>query len=401
MVKKILYICGARCFRSDMPGRKIADMLDCWRTMGYTVELFSGSDLLEGVYPHVASADTKYVRRWYRKMPLLSPFYQSVSEKLDIEHDLKIEAKLKDIVSRSRPDIIWERASRLSWAPLRVARRMSIFYVHEWIDNLIPYSLSLYHHKAVRIERYKNRESDFIVVVSSKIKEDLVKEGVEPAKILVTHNAVNPDEFKTDCDIGQKYRSELGIGKDEVLIGYLGSYAFYHDSTRLILAADILRRRNAKVKILMVGVGKDYKKCHKLAAKLGLLDSMIIMKPKVPKEVVPKVLSALSVAVLPGSTDIICPIKVQEYMAMELPSVIPDYPANREVVTDGQTGVFFEPHNEESLAEKLLYLAENPELRNMIGRNSRQEVFERFTWKKTWGKALEEIMCRINTWENA
>ena len=365
------------------------------------MELFSSGDLSASgdVSP---DADTRYVRKWYRKSKIISPLYMSVSEKRDIDNDLKVEAKLEELARRNRPDIIWERAGRLSWAGLRVARKIGVLYVYEWIDNLIPYSISLYHHRAVELENRKIHESDFIVVVSDKLKEDLISEGAEPAKILVAHNAVNPDEFQVDHVVGREYRSDLGIGEDEVLIGYLGSYAFYHDSTRLILAADILRNHKCpKMKILMVGIGKDYKITCRLAKRLNLLGSMVIMKPKVLKEVVPKILSALDVAVLPGSTDIICPIKVQEYMALELPAVVPDYPANREVVTDSQTGMFFTPKNKESLAEKLSLLAENHDLRTCIGKSAREEVLRRFTWEKTWGKVLQEIMHRINTRENA
>jgi len=96
--------------------------------------------------------------------------------------------------------------------------------------------------------------------------------------------------------------------------------------------------------------------------------------------------------VLPGSIELICPIKVQEYMAMELATVVPDYPCNREVIREGQTGMFFEPGNEESLADKLSMLARDNTLRATLGKQARQEVLRRFTWKKTWGKALSEII---------
>jgi len=53
---------------------------------------------------------------------------------------------------------------------------------------------------------------------------------------------------------------ELKIKDDEILVGYLGSYNFYHDSVRLVLAADILRKQGKKpTKILMVGTGKEYR----------------------------------------------------------------------------------------------------------------------------------------------
>ena len=106
-------------------------------------------------------------------------------------------------------------------------------------------------------------------------------------------------------------------------------------------------------------------------------------------------LSALDIAVLPGSTDIICPIKVQEYMASGLPAIVPDYPCNREVIADGVTGMLFEPKNERALADKILVLAKDKNMRQHMGDMARQEVLKRFTWEETWGRALNEVFNRL------
>ena len=85
-------------------------------------------------------------------------------------------------------------------------------------------------------------------------------------------------------------------------------------------------------------------------------------------------------------------IKIQEYMACELPSVVPNYACNREVIEDGRTGVLFQPRNEESLASCICTLAEDGQARQHIGREARLEIERRFTWENTWGAALEEVM---------
>jgi glycosyltransferase involved in cell wall biosynthesis len=305
---------------------------------------------------------------------------------------------VNSMVESCRPDIIWQRSYRLHSAGLLASERFGIPYIHEWKDHLIPYSISLYHRRAINLEKCKNCEAKYIVVESERLKEDLKREGVKKDKILVAHNAVHPEEFNIDVKKSQEYRREIGVGDDEVLVGYLGSYAFYHDAARLVMAADILRRyKDITIKVIMVGVGKEYTEAYQLAKEKNLLDSMVIMRPAVPAETVPKVLSALDIAVLPGCTDIICPVKVQEYMAMELATVVPDYACNREVITDGQTGMLFEPKNERSLAEKLSLLAKDHKMRDTLGKNAREEVIKRFTWEKTWGKALEDIMRCITT----
>jgi len=142
----------------------------------------------------------------------------------------------------------------------------------------------------------------------------------------------------------------------------------------------------------MVGSGLEFEETRAHAESLGLLDDTVIMLPRVDKEEVPDILSALDIAVLPGSTDIICPIKIQEYMASSLPAVVPDYLCNREVIEDGVTGSLFNPHDEASLARVIVKLAVDGRKRRAIGDRARLEAVNKFSWQATWGRALNEIL---------
>ena len=395
-MKKILYIAGGRGICMSNTFRKIPAILKCWDDLGFEVKSAYGGDVQavsEVPGTGKPGSPTAYKRHWMKDSFVFSPLVQTISEKRDMQHNQKLLQHIRAMCQADKPELIWERSYRLHDAGRVLAKELEIPYILEWKDHLIDYPLSLYRHRAVAVENCKNREADYIVIESEKLRDDLASTGVDRDKIRVAYNAVYPDEFQLDEKARHAYRSEIGILDNEILIGYLGSYAFYHDSERLILAADILKRQgNNNIKMLMVGVGKDYKKCHQMADERGLLNSMIIMKPQVPKEEVPRVLAAIDIAVLPGSTDIICPIKVQEYMAMELPSVVPDYPANREVVKDGVNGVLFKPKSQKTLADKLLHLAQNAEIRRSIGENARKEIVEKYTWNKTWGRVLQEIV---------
>jgi len=394
----VLYICGGRSFRSDRPRRKMKEIVRAWRQLGYEVEHICGGDLLgSSSVADVATSKAQYYQKWYRKLSLMSPLVQSVSERRDIRCDALMLAKLRSLVADKRPVLIWERSNRLCSAGLTVAKQYRIPYVLEWKDNIIKYRFSLYHRRAVELERRKNAESDFIVVESRTIRERLIAEGLDGGKIVVALNAVDPEQFKPDAHGRARYREQLRLTDTDILVGYMGSFTWYHDSSRLVLAAKIVKGlTDQPVKFVLAGTGKDYDRARSLAEELDLLGSTVFFRPWVPEDEVPKFLSAFDIAVLPGSTDIICPIKVQEYMAMELPPIVPDYPCNREVVTDGQTGLLFRPGNEQSLAEKILLLVGDDGLRARLGKQAREQVLERFTWRATWGAALEEILGRID-----
>ena len=181
----------------------------------------------------------------------------------------------------------------------------------------------------------------------------------------------------------------------------MGSYAWYHDTPRLIEAAAKLQSRFVeRVRIVLVGAGRDRPACETLVQQHGLAESVIFHDPVSP-DAVPKLLSGLDIAVLPGSTDIICPIKIQEYMAAGLPSVAPNYDCNREVLEDGRFGLLFRPGDASDLAEKLARLVDDHAMRRRMGDAARQAAVERFSWPATWGAAMLTVLDQQRAKEKA
>ena len=336
---------------------------------------------------------TRYSRDW-RRNQVMAPLTNSISEHRDMQHDATMLNQLRRELATFDADLIWERSCRLHCAGLVIALELGIPYVLEWKDHLVDYRFSWYRRRAIAMENRKNSEADNVVVESAYLREYLVRSGVPREKVLVAHNAADPRQFHCNQRQRTEIRKVLGVGEDEILAGYLGSYAFYHDARRLVLAADILKQQQRpRIKILMVGDGLEYNASRALAERLGVLEAdILMMRPKVAANEVAAILSALDIAVLPGSTKIICPIKVQEYMAAGLPTVLPEYPANREVITQGQTGTFFTPADAQSLADCLVYLARDATLRDRLGKQARETVGKHFTWERTWGAALEMIV---------
>lgn len=395
MARRIIYIVSPRSAFSGNPGRKIMSMIETWNRK-YEIETFFGGDILKGRNRGSGNGygNADYYKRSYRKSKLLSPAVHTVSELKDMIHNLRSYLFLQKKYKDSGLELVWERSSRLHFAGLLFAKKHRLPYVLEWKDHLVDYRWSLFKPIALFFEAYKCSKADKIVVESNVLKKQLASLNVDAEKIIVAHNACDVKLFQRNTETGNKYREQNRIGQSSVLIGYLGSYAFYHDAECLVKAADIIARRNhnGNVKFLMVGNGKDYDKCRALAESCGILDDSLLMKQAVPKEDVPGILSAIDIAVLPGSTDIICPIKVLEYMAAETAVVIPDYECSREVVTDQVDGVLFMPHNANDLADKLEALSKDSSIVEEFGRQAKKIVAQKFSWEQTWGRTLDEII---------
>jgi glycosyltransferase involved in cell wall biosynthesis len=392
---KILYNITGRGFHRHSLGRKISEVIGSWKNDKYNVDVVCGgdidSDYLDNKISSYGSMD--FHQQSFRRNKFLVPFINSYSELKDIFHDKKLLQYLNNNFKNKKIDLVWERNSRLHRSGYLFAKENGIPFVFEWMDNLMQYKFSLFRPYALWIEKFKEKNADYIVVVSEVLKNELIKKGIDKDKIKVVYNGVNPNEFKPSKSFRESYRSSIGISNEVIVVGYLGSFAFYHDTERLIYAAQIVKEQGIEnIKFLLVGSGKEYQKCYDLAKNLGLIDNTVIFKDGVPKEKVPEVLAAIDISVLPGSTDIICPIKVFEYMAVQTVSLVPDYACNREVISNNSNGVLFTPHDEKNLASKIMDLVQNKEFMESIGKNARKTVMEKYTWDKTWERLMDEII---------
>ncbi|KXJ49440.1 MAG: hypothetical protein AXW17_02290 [Colwellia sp. Phe_37] len=396
-MSKVLYIVSGRSFVTGHLGRKIAEVIKCWSNNIVSLDVISGGDNQSKNTNSVYGAQDHFDKK-YRQINWLTPVITSLSELKDILHDISFYFKIKKKFSTSNHDLIWERSSRLHISGLLYARKNKIPYVLEWKDNLVNYKFSIFKPLALLVERLKVNYANFIVVESEVLKYQIIELGIQPEKIYVAYNAVDSEEFFLE-NKGESYRKMFNVQSDDVLVGYLGSYAFYHSPALLIEAAEIIKKHsgeiNKNIRFLMVGNGKHYNETLNLAKNLNLYNVTVFFVDGVKKEDVPEVLSELDIAVLPGSTDIICPIKIFEYMAAKKAVLLPDYQCNKEIVEDNFDGQMFIPLDANDLANKIMKLTNDDFLREKIGLNAQNKVIESFTWENTWGKVMSNILKEI------
>jgi len=81
------------------------------------------------------------------------------------------------------------------------------------------------------------------------------------------------------------------------------------------------------------------------------------------------------------------PIKVFEYMACSLPMVISNFPYWQEIF--GDCALFVDPYDSKDIAEKILYLLDNPEEAKELGKKGRKLIEEKYSWEEESKKLLE------------
>ena len=96
---------------------------------------------------------------------------------------------------------------------------------------------------------------------------------------------------------------------------------------------------------------------------------------------VPAAIAAFDVALQPAVVEYASPLKLFEYLYAGLPIVAPDSPNIREVLSDGENGVLFDPADEASFRGALGRLVADEALRLKLATRARETVRLRdLTW---------------------
>jgi len=228
--------------------------------------------------------------------------------------------------------------------------------------------------------------------VSNYLKEHLTKYGIKD--VVVVPNGVDQREFKPDIK-KRTTRKELGFDTGNLILA-CGSRLEHKNGTHdVVEAANYLKKRIKDFKIVVVGDGPDRGKIEKMIEKFKLKDKVYMLGYVLHPEL-PKYMAASDIFVRPSLAEGFGIIFI-EAMACEVPVIgtsvggIPDF------IKEGETGLFCEPGNPKSIAEKIEILIKDKELRNKLVKNAKKMVLEVYNWDKISEKlerVYKEIMIR-------
>lgn len=225
------------------------------------------------------------------------------------------------------------------------------------------------------IERKIFKEAAKCHSVSQSLRKHYESQGIKDS--IVIPNGVETDKFKPVLD-KRKNRKELGFEVENlfVCVSRLEYKNGVHD---LIKAMEYLWPEIKDFKLIICGGGSNKKKLEKLVA--PDLKDKIVFLDNVLHEQIPKYVACSDIFIRPSLAEGFG-IVFLEAMACGVPVIgtpvggIPDF------LKDKKTGLFCEPANPKSIAEKIKLLLFNQELRNQIVENAGNMVENLYNWEK-------------------
>ncbi len=212
--------------------------------------------------------------------------------------------------------------------------------------------------------QYALRKADLITCDAKHMVKALDKLGSFHSKIHLIYFGTDTYKFnpnKRDVEL----RSILS-SSDSPLIISLRNLELIYDIASFIKTIPIVLKKVPKAKFVVVGEGSQKKVLKDLAEKLKVSENVNFVG-SVPSDEIAKYLASADIYVSTSLSDAGLAASTAEAMACGLPVIITDFGDNNRWVKDGVNGFLFPCKDIELLAEKIIHLIENKEIRVKFG----------------------------------
>lgn len=149
---------------------------------------------------------------------------------------------------------------------------------------------------ARRLEQLAYQNASYIVALSPGMKAGIVKQGIPPEKVEVIPNSCDNDRFNISESVGREFlqaHPELSGGP---LIIYAGTFGRINGVTYLAELANHMQHIIPEARFLAVGTGACEQELRQVSRQLGILENNFWIWSPIPKQEMPALLSACTVA---------------------------------------------------------------------------------------------------------
>jgi len=206
---------------------------------------------------------------------------------------------------------------------------------------------------------------------------DIIPNGVDCEKFIQPISSVRKSKLRAEWEISDT---------DVVLV--TASRLVHKNAVDTIIATMPLLPQNYK--LLILGTGADEHLLRNQVQSLAL-DGRVIFKGFISHDTLPEFLQASDIFIRPSRTEGLGN-SFLEAMAAGIPVIATPVGGIPDFLTDGQTGLFCEVDNPQSIAQKVEKLIKDHESRDYIVTNARNMVVQKYDWNSVAVKMKAVLM---------
>ena len=262
------------------------------------------------------------------------------------------------------------------------------------------------------IENHAYNTADGVIAVSEQMKTDVVEAyGINPEKVTVIHNGIDPEFYKPTFD--NNLLLEYGINPEIPFVLFVGRITRQKGISQLISAAKYF---DENCQIVLCAGAPDTPEIAKETEELisdlkATRNGIILISEMLPREKIKVLYSHARVFACPSLYEPFGIINL-EAMSCETPVVGSAVGGIPEIIVEGETGYLielesvsrtdFNPKNpvefQMNFASKVNQLLADEKLAAAMGKAGRKRVLEKFSWEsiaKTTYTYYEEVIAKF------
>ena len=229
--------------------------------------------------------------------------------------------------------------------------------------------------------RFAFGQAKLLTANSAALRDAIADVGADPAKFDMIIYGTDPDALRPDRTGVAQLRAELQIPDDAVILLAVGRMVVKKGFDILLqaLAEPELGKRN--VTAVMIGQGDEWEAWQQLGQELGIADRLRWVG-NVPKDQIGIYYNLCDVLVMPSVSKPADGLNVcvLDAMSCAKPVVGSDVAGNPLAIVDGETGIMVPEQDVAALADALVKLVDDPDLRVRQGLAARERIETELGW---------------------
>jgi glycosyltransferase involved in cell wall biosynthesis len=282
-------------------------------------------------------------------------------------------ARLRRVIRDLDIDIVQNHGDLNPYAAVagRLERRAVVWQL---LDSRTPASLRPVTSVMIR------RVADVVLVVGEALSDAYPRITQAGRRKVITPPPVDTSRIHPDVLSQQSARAELGVSPEAVLIGTIGNRNPQKAQDALVRAVAAIRRRVPSVDLRILGGASpdhpDYEADLQRVVRQAGLSPTTVVDPSARATELVHAFDIMAMTSAPYSEGM--PTVLLEAMAAGVPCVSTDVGSVCEVIEHGRTGLVVSPNSDVAMADALLQLVEQPDLRRRMGAAGRSVAVCRF-----------------------
>ncbi len=297
--------------------------------------------------------------------------------KRNIKKDLGIFSKFNKRLKTFKPDIVhcWDTIAAFHFAP--ICKFKGIPFINSMISTappLVPIFTKIFFYNVISYP--------FSDIILTNSKAGLYSYRVPKRKGRCIYNGfdfsrkkikLSPDTIRTNFDITTEH-----------IVGMTGQFYDRKDYKTFVEAAQHVLKDRKDVTFVAIGGGPNLERIKNSVSDESIKYFKFVGK----QDDVESIVNTFTIGVLATYTEGISNA-IMEYMIFGKPVIATDGGGTKELVIHDENGFLVEQQNAEQLAEKIIYLLDNPIIAAEMGKKGKQRIEKDFTIDKMITTFLE------------